>query len=281
MLSDMKLKVLLAEDNAVNQLIISKLIENEGHSCIVANNGQEAVEKFKSEDFDFIIMDIEMPIMNGFEATKEIRKLEKTTRKHIPIIALSAHALIELMKEALDIGVDYYHTKPFRYEKIADTISEIQQNIYASLYSKTNEIEEEKNADTIFNLIPKTPNTNIKAKEKEKSDFSISMLYNKLNSDIDFFKVFTEKFIDTTTNLLEEIERAINLQDGNLLSKSSHSLKGTLSYIDAQKAVGLAIELEKRGKEQDFEYSDIILKKLRIENQKIIQNIIDFIMSNT
>jgi CheY-like chemotaxis protein len=106
------LRILLAEDNAVNQLLACRLLEKHGHAVTVAANGREAVAFHDRQNFDLILMDVQMPEMDGFEATAAIRVKESGTRQHIPIIAMTAHALKDDEHRCLQAGMDGYVPKP-------------------------------------------------------------------------------------------------------------------------------------------------------------------------
>ena len=106
------MRILLTEDNPVNQRLALRILEKAGHSVAVANNGIEAVAAVKSEDFDAVLMDVQMPEMGGFEATAEIRKLTRGLR--IPIIAMTAHAMSGDRERCLAAGMDDYISKPIR-----------------------------------------------------------------------------------------------------------------------------------------------------------------------
>jgi signal transduction histidine kinase/CheY-like chemotaxis protein len=108
------LRILLAEDNAVNQLVARKLLERHGHSVAVAGNGREALELFDHDRFDLILMDVQMPEMDGFETTAALRAREAGAGRHIPIIAMTAHAMKGDEKRCLDAGMDAYVTKPIK-----------------------------------------------------------------------------------------------------------------------------------------------------------------------
>jgi CheY-like chemotaxis protein len=124
-IKDKLFKVLLAEDNLINQKLTVRLLEKQGWQISVANNGSEVLNLLDKNRFDFILMDVQMPEMDGIEATKEIRKREKETGKHIPIIALTANAFEEDKKKCLEAGMDEYATKPIKINKIFSIIEKI------------------------------------------------------------------------------------------------------------------------------------------------------------
>jgi len=122
-LRESPLRILLAEDSPVNQRLAVRLLEREGHSVVVANNGFEAVRVLDSEAFDVVLMDVQMPVMNGFEATAAIREKEKQCGKHVRIIALTAHALKGWREQCLSAGMDGYLTKPIRPEELYHSLA--------------------------------------------------------------------------------------------------------------------------------------------------------------
>lgn len=110
--SGIHLRVLVAEDNKVNQILCSRLLEKRGHVVTVANDGREAVALHARENFDLILMDVQMPVMGGYEATGLIRSAEQHTGQHIPIVALTAHAMAGDRQKCLQAGMDDYLSKP-------------------------------------------------------------------------------------------------------------------------------------------------------------------------
>ncbi|MBN1553435.1 MAG: response regulator [Phycisphaerae bacterium] len=118
------LRILLAEDNVINQKVVVRFLEKSGHSVKATNNGREACDAYAAESFDLILMDIQMPEMDGLEATAAIRSLELNTPRHVPIIALTAHAMKGDQERCLAAGMDGYLTKPLRKE---DMFLEIQR----------------------------------------------------------------------------------------------------------------------------------------------------------
>jgi two-component system sensor histidine kinase/response regulator len=111
-------RILLAEDNAVNRTLAIRLLEKRGYMVTVAANGREALAALEKEDFDTILMDIQMPEMDGFEATVKIREKEKSTGKHVPIIAMTAHALKGDEERCIEAGMDGYVSKPIRTSEL-------------------------------------------------------------------------------------------------------------------------------------------------------------------
>ncbi|HEV2489825.1 MAG TPA: response regulator, partial [Candidatus Acidoferrales bacterium] len=112
------LHILLAEDNAVNQLFAARLLEKQGHTVAVAANGHEVLAVLKQRPFDLILMDVQMPGMDGYEATDRIREQEKSTGAHIPIIAMTAHAMKGDRERCLSCGMDDYITKPVQAKEL-------------------------------------------------------------------------------------------------------------------------------------------------------------------
>lgn len=119
------LHILIAEDNPINQKLAVRLLQKQGHTSIVANNGREAVETWARQSFDAILMDMMMPEMDGLEATIAIREHEKTTGQHIPIIAVTANAMIGDRDKCLAAGMDEYISKPVDTVKLYEALDRL------------------------------------------------------------------------------------------------------------------------------------------------------------
>lgn len=129
-------KILLAEDNLLNQKLGVRLLEKQGWKVTPANNGKEVLDLLEKNRFDFILMDIQMPEMDGIEATQEIRKREKETGSHIPIIALTANAFVEDRRRCLEAGMDEYTTKPIKIKELFSIIEEIYNKLGKNKFIK-------------------------------------------------------------------------------------------------------------------------------------------------
>ncbi|MEQ8763976.1 MAG: response regulator [Planctomycetota bacterium] len=118
-------RVLLAEDNALNQKLVCRLLEKRGIEVVVANNGQEAVDALENEAFDIVLMDVQMPVLDGFQATQQIRRRESESGAHTPIIALTAHAMRGDRENCLEAGMDEYLTKPLQPKELFGMIQRL------------------------------------------------------------------------------------------------------------------------------------------------------------
>ncbi len=125
------LKVLVVEDNTLNAKFAGAVLKRMGHEADFAHNGKIGVEKFLKNDYDLILMDIQMPVMNGLEATKKIREYEKQlgVKKHIPIFAITAFALEHDRNNCIAAGMDEYLTKPYRPAQLEEIINSFFSNM--------------------------------------------------------------------------------------------------------------------------------------------------------
>jgi CheY-like chemotaxis protein len=119
------LRILLVEDNRINQKIATRLLQSQGHRVITAENGREGVERFREGGFDLILMDVQMPELDGWEATRAIRGLEAATGSHISIIAMTAHAMKGDREKCLEAGMDGYVSKPITLADLRQAIQEV------------------------------------------------------------------------------------------------------------------------------------------------------------
>ena len=119
------LHVLVAEDNRVNQKVVTRLLEKQGHRVTLAENGREALEKLLLGGFDAILMDVQMPEMTGLEAARAIRRAERGSGRHIPILAMTAHAMKGDRERCLASGMDGYVSKPIRSQELLDALQRL------------------------------------------------------------------------------------------------------------------------------------------------------------
>ena len=116
------MRVLLAEDNVVNQKLAVGVLQRDGHQVTVANNGREAFEAWRREPFDLILMDVQMPRLDGYAATRAIREREEETGLHVPIIAMTAHAMRGDRERCIEAGMDNYLPKPINPDELRNVL---------------------------------------------------------------------------------------------------------------------------------------------------------------
>jgi CheY-like chemotaxis protein len=123
-----QLRILLAEDNIINQKLATRILQKMGHKVTVAGDGTEAIAALDSRKFDLALMDIQMPYMDGFEATRIIREREKGTRNHVPIFAMTAHAMKGDRERCLAAGMDGYLAKPIDVKELQQVLEQISKS---------------------------------------------------------------------------------------------------------------------------------------------------------
>jgi two-component system sensor histidine kinase/response regulator len=231
------LNILLAEDNSINQTLAIKLLEKRGHRVTLASNGIEAVEAFKNGDFDLILMDIQMPEMDGFAATRAIRDLmlEKSDSKgrmsDIPIIAMTAHAMTGDREKCIDAGMDDYVSKPIKPEVLYSVINKVARKSQSEKEQKRTQP-----AQGSKRFFPKT--------------FDLSSAMETVLGSEDLFHEIAGMFIENRPDYIAKIKEAITGNDAGILEREAHSLKGAVGNFGAKEAYELAYRLEKLGKER-------------------------------
>ncbi|MDZ7740391.1 MAG: response regulator [Bacteroidota bacterium] len=130
--NDKELHVLIVEDNNINQKIIKVFVGKLGHQCVLAENGKEAVDLFEKNKFDCILMDIQMPVMDGIEATQHIRAIEQQRQDepYTPIIAVTASSPFEDQQEFINAGMDEYIPKPVSLQKLKNVLERVKNSAY-------------------------------------------------------------------------------------------------------------------------------------------------------
>jgi signal transduction histidine kinase/CheY-like chemotaxis protein/HPt (histidine-containing phosphotransfer) domain-containing protein len=238
-------RILLVEDNRVNQRVAQHLVTKMGHSVVLAENGKEAVAAYSRERFDLILMDIQMPEMNGFEATAAIRAEERRTGTHVPIVALTAHAMIGHREKCLEGGMDAYVSKPLRGDVLGQTIA---------------------------NLLRKrpTPVVSIPRPTVEQSVWvDRAQALARVEGDEDVLRQLAELFLDDCPKFRAEIERALGRGDVAAIVSPAHALKASVSVFGATAAEAAARRLEVAARQGDgvaaaAAFSDLTLQLARV-----------------
>ncbi len=243
-------RILLVEDNEFNQLVaedtLKELLPN--IELDTAENGAIAVEKVKKNDYDLVLMDIQMPVMNGVEATIAIRNLEDENKKHISIVAMTANVLQEDVKTYLDCGMNAYISKPFKTEVLLDKMSSV---LPQHLVKEEKDYVSHPGNDTLSNMLKSEPGST--AQEQEAALPAVTLPEHI--TDMTFLKQFTKDdqakidkyvhmFIQNAPTLLEKISANWQNRDYPNLKVAAHSLKPQLSYMGIREEISHIYELE-------------------------------------
>ena len=230
---NLKGTILVAEDNPNNQKLIEILLSKIGLQSLIVSDGQQAIDMYKKRKFDLILMDINMPIIDGIKATKIIREIQNEYYK-IPIIALTANSIAGDKEKYLSSGMDDYLSKPIDFDKLVNIIKKYLQNNE----KKLNYIEK--------NITP----------EKK---FSKNIIKERLFLDDLTIDMLLDNFFLTLDNDLEKLQKAIDSKNCDEISKMAHYIKGSCSNLGMDDCAFILEKIEKESK--DFKY-DFSLKEL-------------------
>jgi PAS domain S-box-containing protein len=213
------LRVLLAEDNPVNQALATRILEKLGHKVKVANNGKEAVERAQAEEFDIILMDVQMPEMDGLEAAGAIRAAEAGTGRHIPIVAITAHAMKGDRERCFNAGMDGYLSKPIRIEELRRAICEFD-----------------------------TPQQPVPSAGQDQDPFQaigpIELLLDAVMGDRALLSEMAVLWLTDSPKQVKQIETGLESDDAAMIQAAAHALRGSVGTFQASDAQETAKELE-------------------------------------
>ncbi|HEY2759892.1 MAG TPA: response regulator, partial [Pirellulales bacterium] len=275
------LHVLLAEDSAVNQRVATALLEKWGHRVSIAGNGRQAIAMFSKQQFDLILMDVQMPEMDGLEATAAIRQRESEIGGHIPIIALTAHAMKGDRDRCLAVGMDGYVTKPIRSKELCRVIQDATHTAPIAA-SSTAKIAFPVSLPTLVRTneppLPSDPSMHVKTNGNTVPQTLINwpLALEAVDGNRQLLVELVEIFREECPKLRAEIASAIEAGDLPLLRRSAHTLKGALAHLAAASAVALAQEIEDQARRQSLEPAAAFWPRLQIELDQIEILLVEF-----
>ena len=246
-------RVLVVEDNAVNQRVAVRMLEKQGCRVDVAANGVEALEMLKALPYDLILMDCQMPEMDGFEATAEIRRREKLSGHHVPIIAITANAMQGDRERCLEAGMDSYIAKPIQLEELRKALQRHRAN-------------------------PPAVDEAAGGKEPASKVIDWAALLARVGGDMEPLAELVRLFLDTYPRTLSEVREAVARADPEAVERAAHSLKGSVSYFTAKGAFEAALSLEKMGRENNLRDVQAACATLENEMRRLHQELIAFAM---
>ena len=252
--------VLLVEDNLVNQAVAQGILNKlQGYKVTLANNGREAVEAWKRGGFDLILMDCHMPEMDGFQATREIRRGEGSSGKRIPIIALTANAMAQDREECMSAGMDDHLGKPF-------SSPQLQEKLNRWLSPKS------RSSQTVIAAEKKEPVRveEVTAAEPVLDRRALSQLRELQNSDVpDLLGRVLKLYVKESPNEVERLAQAVAAGEAALIKRAAHSLKSSSANIGAMSLSRWCAELEKAGRDGALEKTRELYDKVAAEHGRV------------
>lgn len=255
------LSVLLAEDTPANQKVVTTMLKKRGHSVTVAQNGREAVELFKQHEFDVVLMDVQMPILDGFQATSVIRALERGADTMTPIIAMTAHAMRGDREKCLEAGMDAYVAKPLDVKQLLGLIESVAEDRSAGATNGQDQAQEHEPVQE-----PEQEET-FGTNSTPIIDYAGAM--KRLGNDAALFQEFIVYYDEDAKQLVLEVEEAIQAQATGDLHRAAHNLKGLASNLGAQRVVNAAYSLERIGKNNELDRATEALRLLKSEMERL------------
>ncbi len=239
------LRILLAEDSQVNQRLALRWLEKWGHQVTIANNGYEALRLLDEQQIDLVLMDVQMPELSGIEATALIREREKLTGHHLPIIAMTAHAMKGDREHCLESGMDGYVSKPIRSQHLFDAIAALAPGAAHATPSAA-------------------------AESPPSHGPNVSEMLERFDGDAELLGEVAGVFLENCPTLMNALRDAVTRHDPQALRRAAHTIKGSVDYFAAKAAFEAAWLLESRGSAGDWSDVDETCRMLEsaIEHMK-------------
>ncbi len=231
------LRVLVADDNAANRVLAARVLQKRGHDIVSVASGREVLSALKQQSFDVVLLDVQMPKMDGFATTAAIRESERHTGHHIPIVAMTAYAMSGDRERCLDAGMDAYMAKPLHARQLQKLVESLAADSPAE------------SADPAASPMPPTA-------------FDFAPALARLEGDVELLKEQMRFFLQDTPALLSDIAGAIARCDGKQLQLSAHRLKGLVSSFDDRQSSEATQRLERMGRSEDFADAGALFEQL-------------------
>ncbi len=219
------LTVLVAEDGLANQRLVQGVLGKQGHEVVIVQNGEEALKACQESRYDIVLMDVQMPLMDGLEATRQIRAHEQQSEQHVPIVAMTAHAMKGDREKCLAAGMDGYVSKPVRAQQLFDAITA---------------------AIKFGDATPLPPEST--GKGDQLIDLQYAMDFVK--GDKELLRSVVDAYLEETPQRMADLREAVKNQDAHEFERASHTIKGALKIFGATALAEEAFQLEMLGKEK-------------------------------
>ncbi len=266
--------ILLVEDNPVNQKVAVALLTKAGHTIEIAKNGEEALSKLERKDYGLVLMDVQMPVMDGLEATRHIRLSEQGKQQHVPIIAMTAHAMQGDRERCIEVGMDDYISKPLDRRSLFAAIdrwmnAEPEEDKPAAKQTAPFvDVEEVIGEKSVTKETPRSqPTTGSRA--TDSPPLSMTSALPRFDNDRAFFNEMAQDFLDHLPARVIEMRKCLQEVDAVSLSRAAHNLKGMSATFSAAHLTELTITLEKECGEDKLLQAERLIDEIEQESDKI------------
>ncbi len=289
------LRILLAEDNPVNRTLAVLLLQKRGHEVTVVDHGRAAVDRLQQETFDVVLMDVQMPVMDGFEATRLVRQHE-TGRPRTPIVAMTAHALKGDRQRCLEAGMDSYVSKPIAadrlYQAIEDALTVAARSgggpaataiggraLTAADPPRDHPLPVAGQSLPAVDAGQPRPDADAVADVPSPGASAVdwSLALGQVGGDERVLHQIVRIFLDEEKLARQRLAEALTAADAGEVRRHAHSLKGTLGLFGAGPAGEAALHLEMLGKQAAFEQMPAAIRDLECELQRIVPELAAFL----
>jgi PAS domain S-box-containing protein len=227
------LRILVAEDNSVNQKLILRLLERRGHRLVIVDNGRDALDALEEVEFDLVLMDVQMPLVGGFEATAEVRRREKGTDRHLPIVAMTAHAMKGDRERCLAAGMDAYISKPIHADELVRVVEQFAVG------------------------------------EAERDALDWAQALASVSGDRELLGELAGLFLETCPQWLLGLRQSLAKRDADTVHRLAHTLKGSAAQLGASSLSSAARRLEAVAGEQGLAGAEDALAALQQEFDRL------------
>lgn len=242
----------------MNQKVAVRILEKRGHVVQPVGNGKEALDAMACENFDLILMDVQMPEMDGFEATAAIRQKEDGTGRHIPIIAMTAHAMKGDRERCLAAGMDDYLSKPVEPKEVQAIVERWGNSLKKDRLSSPATPAVSHTKSPSLNNAPFAPDV-----------FDMAALRARVEDDVELLSEMVDLYLSSSPPLMTEIESAVEARDSEKITRTAHTLKGVLKNMCATTCAEAASHLESIGQTGEVELADQCFATLKHEFQQV------------
>ncbi len=236
-----RLDILVAEDKRINRELVVNLLSSSGHSVVCCTDGAETVDTWQRQQFDLVLMDVQMPKMDGLEATRRIRELEAGTGRQTPIIAMTAHAMESDRRNCLDAGMDGYLSKPLHAQKLYETI----ERATGQTGGQTGLSDSPPGSG-----VPCQAQTD--AQDDGEITFDAKTAAERLGGDEALLCTLAEEFLKDGPEMLDDMQVALQAQSLASVAETAHAMKGAVGLFDNGRVHRAAVELETVARQEDI-----------------------------